>query len=131
MYPRSSRRDYGELMAQAFNDRLREKGAPRTWALVATDLALSVPQQLMEVSLMNQRWMAGVAAAGTALILSTMFIDAGSPVSVLFIGVGLFAGILALLSFWSGKRNGRSPLSSQAVCGSGRGPTSRGTGWSH
>lgn len=57
---------------------------------------------------MNQRWMAGVAAAGTALILSTMFIGAGSPVSILFIGIGLFAGILGLLSFWSAKRNGRS-----------------------
>lgn len=57
---------------------------------------------------MNQRWMAGVAAAGTALILSTMFIGARSPVSILFIGVGSFAGILGLLSFWSAKRNGRS-----------------------
>ena len=108
VYPRSFRRDYGELMAQAFGDRLREKGAPRTWGLVVTDLALSVPQQLMEVSLMNQRWMVGVAATGTALILSTMFIGAGSPVSVLFIGIGLFAVILGLLSFWSAKRNGRS-----------------------
>jgi hypothetical protein len=106
-YPRSFRRDYGELMAQAFGDRLREKGAPRAWGLVVTDLALSLPQQLMEVSLMSQRWMAGVAAAGTALILSTMFIGAGSPITILSLGIGLFAGILAALSFWSAKRNGR------------------------
>jgi hypothetical protein len=94
-------------MTQAFGDRLREKGAPRAWGLVATDLALSVPQQLMEVSLMSQRWMAAAAAIGTALILSTMVIGAGSPVSVLLLGSGLFAVIIALLSYWSGKRNGR------------------------
>ena len=94
-------------MVQAFGDRLREKGAPRTWGLVITDLALSVPQQLMEVSLMSQRWMAGVAAAGTALILSAMIIGAGSPISILLLGVGSLSGILALLSFWSAKRNGR------------------------
>lgn len=107
-YPRSFRREYGELMAQAFGDRLREKGATRAWSLAVIDLVLSVPQQLMEVFLMSQRWMAAVAAAGTtALILSTMVIGAGSPVSILFLGIGLFAGILALLSFWSAKRNGR------------------------
>jgi hypothetical protein len=56
---------------------------------------------------MSQRWMAATAALGTALILSTMVIGWGSPVSAVILGTGLFALMLGSLSLWSAKRNGR------------------------
>lgn len=107
-YPGSFRREYGGLMTQAFSDRLVEKGAMRTWMMIAGDLPPSVSQQILEVSTMNQMWMAALAAAGTAVILATMVVGAGSPISVVGVGIGSFVALLALLSLWSAKRAGRS-----------------------
>lgn len=109
LYPRSFRREYGGLMAQAFSDRVRERGGLRTWFVVVGDLSLSVPQQILEVSLMSQKWMpAALAAVGTALILASMIVGAGTPSFVVFIGIGLFVGLLSLLSLWADKRSGRA-----------------------
>jgi hypothetical protein len=109
LYPRSFRREYGGLMAQAFSDRVRERGGLRTWFVVVGDLSLSVPQQILEVSLMSQKWMpAALAAVGTALILASMIVGAGTPFFVVFIGIGLFVGLLSLLSLWADKRSGRA-----------------------
>jgi hypothetical protein len=96
LYPGSFRRDYGDLMAQAFGDRLHERGAARTWAGVATDLIRSIPEQIMEVSLMNRNMMPAVAAVGAALIVAAMLIGLGSPMLILFGGLGLLAILLAV-----------------------------------
>ena len=106
LYPSSFRREYGADMTQVFFDRIRDRGAVRTWLLVIGDLPLSVPQQILEATMMNQMWMAVVAAAGTAVILATFVLGAGAPVSLIFLGVGLFAGLLSGLSLWSARRNG-------------------------
>ena len=95
-------------MAQAFSDRLTERGGLRTWPLIVGDLSLSIPQQLLEVSIMSQKWMVALATVATALILASMFIGAGSPITIIFIGIGLFIGLMALLSFWANRRAGRS-----------------------
>jgi hypothetical protein len=96
LYPGSFRRDYGDLMAQAFGDRLHERGAARTWAEVASDLVRSIPEQIMEVSLMNRNMMPALAAVGAGLIVAAMLIGLGSPMVILIGGLGLLAILLAL-----------------------------------
>lgn len=90
-------------MTQAFSDRLKERGGIRTWVLIAGDLSISVPQQLMEVSVMSQKWMAAFAAVGSVLILASTAMGLGPP--ILFLGVGIC--IFALFGLWSAKRNDR------------------------
>jgi len=107
LYPASFRREYGDLMTQAFCDRLRERGGRGAWSFVVADLVRSVPQQIMEVSVMSQKWMAALAAAGTAVILATMLVGTDPPLSVLGVAIGSFVALFSLLSLWSAKRVGR------------------------
>ena len=103
LYPRSFRREFGDLMSQAFCDRLRDKGAPRTWALVGADLFHSVPQQIMEVSLMSQKWMGAVTALAAVALVTLFVIGVGPPI-VLVGAVVAFVGLLAIVSAKRGDR---------------------------
>lgn len=107
LYPRSFRREYGGLMTQAFSDQLKEKGDARTWMFVLADLSFSVPQQILEVSLMSQKWMAALAATGSCLVLAAFVIGTGPPL-LLMVGLGLVLGLSGFLSLWAAKRNGTS-----------------------
>lgn len=106
-YPRAFRREYAGLMTQAFCDRLRERGPARAWILIVADLAVSVPQQLLEVSIMRQKWMAGLAIAGSLVILGMMALGAGPPLVVLALAVGLFVMVPAMVSLRAARRAGR------------------------
>jgi len=102
-YPGSFRREFGDLMSQAFCDRLRDRGAPRTWALVGADLIHSVPQQIMEVSLMSQKWMGAVTALAAVVLVTLFAIGVGPPI-VLLGAVVAFVGLLAIVSAKRGDR---------------------------
>ena len=103
LYPPSFRREYGALMLQAFNDRLREKGAARTWLLVIPDLVGSIPQQILEVSFMSQKWMAALTAVGVTVMLAGFVVGSRLP---LFLIGGVFAAV-SLLALGATKRSGR------------------------
>lgn len=103
LYPPSFRREYGALMTQAFADRLGDRGGVRTWLLVVGDLSFSVPQQILEASVMSQKWTAALAACGAALIVGSMAMGIGPPLLVL--GLGTLG--LAAIAFWAAKRSGR------------------------
>jgi hypothetical protein len=107
-YPADFRREYGGLMTQAFSDRMTERGVGRTWTLILGDLFISVPQQIGEKSMMNQKLMAALAAVGSAVILATMVIGAGSPIVLVVLGAGIFVALPALISLRASKRSGRS-----------------------
>jgi hypothetical protein len=103
VYPGSFRRGYGELMTQAFCDRLREKGGPRTWLFVGPDVLRSAPQQIMEATFMSQKLMAVITALSAAALMTAVGIGVGPP--ILLVGaVVAFVGLLAVLS---AKRSGR------------------------
>ena len=106
LYPPSFRREYGSLMVQAFSDRVKERGGVRAWILIAGDLSLSVPQQILEVSLMSQKWMPALAAVGCCLILTTFVIGTGPPLFLLA-GVGLVLAAAGFISMWAAKKNGK------------------------
>jgi len=97
-YPPSFRREFGQLMAQAFCDRLREKGGPRTWGLIVPDLFQSVPQQLTEVPFMSQKWMAAITSLASVALVTALAIGAGPPLLLAvaaIAAVGLFAVVSA------------------------------------
>jgi len=102
-YPPTFRREFGQLMAQAFCDRLREKGGRRTWGLIIPDLLQSVPQQITEVPFMSQKWMAAITALSSVALLTALAIGAGPP--LLLAGATVVA--LGLLAVLSAKRAGR------------------------
>lgn len=102
-YPRSFRREFGDLMSQAFCDRLRDRGAPRTWALVGVDLFRSVPQQMMEVSLMSQKWMGALTALASMTLVALFAMGVGPPI-VLAGAVVALVGLLAIVSAKRGDR---------------------------
>ncbi|MGH2757732.1 MAG: hypothetical protein ACRDI3_08090 [Actinomycetota bacterium] len=96
LYPRSFRRDYRDLMTQAFCDRLKESG-PRTWLLVIPDLFRSIPLQIMEVSLMSQKWMGSFTALAAVALVTALVIGAGPPILLLGAAVA-FVGLLAVMA---------------------------------
>lgn len=102
-YPKSFRREYGAQMTQTFCDRLRDKGGPRTWVFVIADLVLSVPEQIVEVSLMSQKWMAVFTSLASLAVVTALAIGAGPPI-VLLGGVIAAVGLVAVAS---AKRSGR------------------------
>jgi hypothetical protein len=97
-YPRSFRRDFGDLMSQAFCDRMQDRGARRTWVLVGTDLAHSVPKQIMEVSLMDQKWLAIVTAMASVALVTALGIGLGPPVVLASAAVALIGFIVVVSS---------------------------------
>lgn len=101
LYPRSFRREYGGLMAQVFSDRVRERGGLRTWFVVVVDLSLSVPQQILEVSLMSQKWMGAIASLASVALVTAFAVGAGPP--IVLAGAAAAVGLLA---FVSAKRRG-------------------------
>lgn len=103
LYPPSFRREFGQLMAQAFCDRLREKGGRRTWGLIFPDLFQSVPQQLTEVPFMSQKWMAAITALASVALLTALVIGAGS-LQLLVAAAWAVCGGFAVVS---AKRSGR------------------------
>ncbi|MEO8323175.1 MAG: hypothetical protein ABI571_03445, partial [Actinomycetota bacterium] len=94
-------------MTQAFCDRLEERGGLGTWTFIVADLSLSIPQQILEVILMSQKWLAVLAAVGSCLVLAAMVIGTGSPL-LLMVGFGLFLALAGFLPMWAAKRSGRS-----------------------
>jgi hypothetical protein len=103
LYPKSFRREYGSLMTQAFSDRLRDEGAPRTWLSVGVDLFRSVPQQIMEVSLMSQKWIAAVPILASVALITAIAIGVGPPLLLLVAAVA----VVGLLTFASVKSSDR------------------------
>ena len=97
LYPPSFRRDYGHLMAQAFSDRIKERGARRTWVLIGRDLWLSIPRQILEVSHMDQRWLGALTALSALLFMVAIGIGLGSPIVLVTITVTT-VGLLVVLS---------------------------------
>lgn len=107
LYPPAFRSEYGSLMTQAFSDRLGEKGALRTWMLVIPDLWLSIPEQILEVSLMNQTWVAAAAAVGAALMLASLVVGGGPPITLVGLGAGFLLASLASICLFAANRRGR------------------------
>ena len=103
LYPVSFRREYGRSMAQTFSDRLGDKGGTRTWLLVLRDLAVSVPIEVMEASLMSQKWMGGIAIGASVLFVIALVMGIGSPLP-LTVGAVL---VVAMLVFAFTKRDDR------------------------
>jgi hypothetical protein len=102
-YPGSFRRDYGELMSQAFCDRLLERGAPRTWVLVGADLWQSVPQQIMEASLMSNKWMGSITTLAAVALVTLFAIGTGPPLVLALSAVA----VVGMLGFMATRRNDR------------------------
>lgn len=96
LYPRAFRREYGALMAEAFSERLAERGSRRTWVSIAGDLSLSVPQQTLRETFMSQRWMAKVTVLIAIAMVAATWVGAGP--SLLF---GVSVGFVAFLGLWS------------------------------
>jgi hypothetical protein len=84
-------------MVQIFHDRLKERGAPTTWFLIASDLFRSVPTQIMEASLMSHKWMGAFAFLSAVALIVAMAIGAGPPL-LLMVGVLLMVGLLGGLA---------------------------------
>ena len=103
LYPRSFRREFGDLMSQAFCDRLRDRGAPRTLALVGADLFRSVPQQIMEVSLMSQKWMGIITALASVTLVMFFAMGVGPPI-ILAGALVAFVGLMAIVMAKRGDR---------------------------
>lgn len=102
LYPSVFRREYGGLMADAFSDRLAERGARQTWASMARDLSFSVPQQTLRETFMRQRWMAEVTVLIAIAMVAATWIGAGPP---LLFGYGV--GFVAFLGLWSADLSSR------------------------
>jgi hypothetical protein len=96
LYPPSFRREYGHLMVQAFSDRLAERGARRTWFLIVGDLWLSVPRQIAEVTLMDQRWIGAFAALAAVALMTAIGIGAGPPLVLVAIAVAAVGSLVVL-----------------------------------
>lgn len=102
LYPSAFRREYGGLMVDAFSDRLAERGTRQTWASMARDLSLSVPQQTLRETFMRQRWMAEVTVLIAIAMVAATWVGAGS--SLLF---GYGVGFVAFLGLWSADLDSR------------------------
>lgn len=90
-------------MSQVFCDRIRERGAPRTWVLVGADLWRSIPKEILEVSLMSQKWMTTLFVVAAAGLLATL-VTGAVPSLMVVVALLFVLGALAALSF---KRNDR------------------------
>lgn len=97
LYPPSFRREYGELMAQAFSDRIKERGGRRTWFLIAGDLWLSIPEQILEASIMDQRWIGAIAALATVAVMTAIGTGVGPPLVLVASAVAVI-GFLIVVS---------------------------------
>lgn len=104
LYPPSFRREYGPLMTQAFSDRRKDAGFANTWFLVAGDLWTSVPQQILEVSLMSQVWTAVFTSVAAIAVVVGLSLGAGPPLVVMTGAVAL----VGIVAFGSTRRSGRS-----------------------
>src|SRR5258707_4329531 len=93
LYPKSFRRDYSEAMVQLFCDRLRDQAAtrPRTaaacvWLQTLSDLAISVPNQRIEVFMSEQQTSARLITVIVAVCLSIAAVGLiGVPAAVLLV----------------------------------------------
>jgi len=103
LYPASFRREYGRSMSQTFSDRLGDKGGTRTWLLLLRDLAVSVPIEVMEASLMSQKWMGGIAIGASVLFVVALGMGIGSPLVL----AGCAVLVVAMLVFAFSKRDDR------------------------
>jgi hypothetical protein len=103
LYPRSFRREYGALMTQAFCDRTRDMGTARAWLFVARDLLRSVPQQIMEASLMSQKWMAVLTTLSAVALVAFLGLGLGPPI---FLAAGLVV-VVGLMAVTSARREDR------------------------
>lgn len=93
-------------MTQAFCDRLTERGEIRTWMLVISDLSFSVPQEIVEATMMSQKWMGSLAAIGAVVSLASVAIGARG-FALVGLGVGVAMVLVGALSLWSASRSGR------------------------
>jgi hypothetical protein len=81
LYPREFRREYGDDLAQHFDDLVAERGVPAAWRRTALDVAVTVPRYRLE-TIMNERHSANtisiiiglVAAAGVASLLVDIYL---------------------------------------------------------
>ena len=96
LYPPSFRREYGHLMVQAFSDRLDERGVRRTWFLIVGDLWLSVPRQIAEVTLMDQRWIGAITALVAVLLMTAIGIGIGPPIVLVVLAVVVVGALVAV-----------------------------------
>lgn len=103
LYPPSFRREYGHLMVQAFSDRLNERGVRRTWFLIVGDLWLSVPRQIAEVTLMDQRWIGAFVALVAVALMTAIGIGLASPLLLVGFAV-VVVGALVTVSLKAGDR---------------------------
>lgn len=102
-YPPSFRREYGTSMAQAFSADLAERGATKTWMLIVPDLFSSIPEQILEASIMSQKWLATLTAIGAVAMLTAIAIGGGPPILL----VGALFCVASLASFVALRRSGR------------------------
>lgn len=96
LYPPSFRREYGHLMTQAFSDRFIERGGRRTWLLIVPDLWFSIPKQILEVTIMDQRWIGVVAGLATVAVLAALGLGLGSPLMLIAGAVALVGALIGL-----------------------------------
>ena len=82
-------------MTQAFSDRLKEKGAMRTWFSIIGDLSISIPQQVLETTLVNPKVLGVITTLVASVLLAAYVIGMGPPmvlggISLVAIGSLLF-----------------------------------------
>lgn len=97
-------------MADAFSDRLAERGSRQTWASIARDMSVSVPQQTLRETFMSQRWMAEVTVLIAIATLTAISVGAGSPMLL-----GVNVGLVAFLGLWSADLGSRRDHSATDV----------------
>lgn len=100
-YPPSFRREYGGLMTQAFTDRLRDDGPVRTWLLIAGDLFVSIPEQILEATMLSQKLLALLIVLSAAVGAGAIVFGAGPP--ILFVFGMMTAAVLAFV--WARRRS--------------------------
>lgn len=84
-------------MTQAFSDRLREQGAMRTWFSIVGDLSVSIPQQVLETTLVNPKVLGVITTFVAGALVAAYVIGIGPP--LVLAGISVVAiGSLVLIA---------------------------------
>lgn len=99
LYPRSFRDEYRDLMVQAFQDDLIERGTRRVWSRTIGDLLVSIPIQLVETAMPKP---SKTRTAQIALLASTLTVLAVAAAGryVALIGAVILAVTVSGLVYW-------------------------------
>jgi hypothetical protein len=96
LYPKAFRREYGDDLAQHFDDLVADRGVRAAWGRTALDLAVTVPCYRLE-TIMNERHSANTISIVVGLIaaagIASLLVDVGIYLSPLLLIVALVLAV--------------------------------------